>query len=173
MTLSFFFFFFFLRVILFIDTTKYIYRLKEFYKKKSVLLPLTLTYIASILYMYISLCNKIGDPFINSINEYFEKGEMPVSQKQAVITLIEKKKEKILLKYLLISGRQGVISIHGKVTVIKSLLIPKFVYVWSLLPTPKELVKDLNRLLFKFLWKGTGKVTRASPMNDFEHGGLK
>lgn len=33
----------------------------------------------------------ISDPFINSINECFEKGEMSVSQKQAVITLIEKK----------------------------------------------------------------------------------
>ena len=33
----------------------------------------------------------ISDPFINSINERFEKGEMSVSQKQAVITLIEKK----------------------------------------------------------------------------------
>ena len=65
------------------------------------------------------------------------------------------------------------LSIYGKVTVIKSLLIPKFVYISSLLPTPKELVKDLNRLLFKFLWKGTDKVTRASTINDFEHGGLK
>ena len=33
----------------------------------------------------------ISDPFINSINECFEKGEMSVSQKQAVITLTEKK----------------------------------------------------------------------------------
>ena len=57
--------------------------------------------------------------------------------------------------------------------VITSLLIPKFVYISSLLPTPKELVKDLNRLLFKFLWKGTDKVTRASTINDFEYGGLK
>ena len=53
------------------------------------------------------------------------------------------------------------------------MLILKFVYVSSLLPTPKELVKDLNRLLLKFLWKGTDKVTRASTINDFEHGGLR
>ena len=33
----------------------------------------------------------ISDPFINFINECFEKGKMSVSQKQAVITLIEKK----------------------------------------------------------------------------------
>ena len=65
------------------------------------------------------------------------------------------------------------LSLYGKVTVIKSLLIPKFVYVLSLLPTPKELVKELNRLLFQFLWKGRDKVTRVWAINDFEHGGLR
>ena len=37
----------------------------------------------------------------------------------------------------------------------------------------KELVKELNRLLFQFLWKGKDKVTRASTINDFENGGLR
>ena len=37
------------------------------------------------------MCFLISDPFINSENECFEKGEMHVSQKQAVITLKEKK----------------------------------------------------------------------------------
>ena len=35
------------------------------------------------------------------------------------------------------------LSIYGKVTIIKSFLIPKFVYVCSLLPTPKEIVNQL------------------------------
>ena len=43
----------------------------------------------------IEFCKKfwslISDPFICSANECFEKGEMSVSQKQAVITLIEEK----------------------------------------------------------------------------------
>ena len=33
----------------------------------------------------------ISEPFIQCINECFEKGEMSLPQKQAVITLIEKK----------------------------------------------------------------------------------
>ena len=65
------------------------------------------------------------------------------------------------------------LSIYGEVTIIKSFLIPKFVYVCSLLPTPKEIVNKLNQLLFKFLWKGTDKVTRVSVINDYEKGGLK
>ena len=42
-------------------------------------------------------------------------------------------------------------SIYGKVTIIKSLIIPKFVYNSSLLPVPKEIVKELNQMIFTFL----------------------
>ena len=63
--------------------------------------------------------------------------------------------------------------IYGKVTLIKSLLIPKIVYISSLLPTPEYVIKELNQLLYKFLWKGKDKVTRASAINDYEEGGIK
>ena len=58
-------------------------------------------------------------------------------------------------------------------TIIKSLIIPKFVYVSSLLSTPKEVIKQLNQLLFKFLWKGVDNVARLSAINEYEKGGLK
>ena len=35
------------------------------------------------------------------------------------------------------------------------------------------MVKELNRLLFKFLWNSTDKVKRASVINEYEEGGLK
>ena len=54
------------------------------------------------------------------------------------------------------------LSLHGKVTIIKSLVIPKFVYVSSLIPSPKEVVKDLNRMLFKFLNGGPGGLDSIS-----------
>ena len=65
------------------------------------------------------------------------------------------------------------LSIYGKVTIIKSFLIPKYIYVCSILPTPNELLKELNKILFKFLWKGVDKVTRASVINEYEEGGLR
>ena len=61
----------------------------------------------------------------------------------------------------------------GEGAIIKSLIIPKLVYISSLLPTPKEIIQELNRLLFKFLCKGTDKVTRQSTINEYENGGLK
>ena len=65
------------------------------------------------------------------------------------------------------------LSIYGKVTLIKSLLIPKIVYTSSLLPTPEHIVKELNQLLYKVLWKGKDKVTRASAINNYEDDGIK
>ena len=61
------------------------------------------------------------------------------------------------------------LSIYVKVTIIKSLIIPKFVYISSLLSVSKEIVKEivkeLNQMIFKFLWKGTDKVTKLSTIN--------
>ena len=65
------------------------------------------------------------------------------------------------------------LSLYGKVTVIKSLVIPKFVYICSLMPVADEFVKELNRLVYKFLWNGTDKATRLSTINDYAKGGLK
>ena len=60
-----------------------------------------------------------------------------------------------------------------QVTVINSLVVPKFVCVCSLMPSPKEIISELNRLLYKFLWNGTDRVTRLSTINDYDKGGLK
>ena len=60
------------------------------------------------------------------------------------------------------------LSLYGKVTVIKSLIIPKFVCVSSFLTMPKGIIKELNQLIIKFLWKGVDKVTRLSVINDYE-----
>ena len=65
------------------------------------------------------------------------------------------------------------LSIYGKVTIIKSLLIPKLVYVSSLLRTPLKTIKQVNHIIFTFLWKGKDKVTRLSPINTLEEGGIK
>ena len=65
------------------------------------------------------------------------------------------------------------LSLYGKVTIIKSLLLPKVVYTSSLLPTPEHIIKELNHLIYNFLWRGKDKVTRKSVINDYEGGGIK
>lgn len=60
----------------------------------------------------------------------------------------------------------------GKVTIIKSFLIPRLLYVSTILETPREIVKQIERMVYKFLWKGPDKVTRLSVINSLRNGGL-
>ena len=38
--------------------------------------------------------------------------------------------------------------------------------------TPPEIIKQMEKMMFKFLWKGPDKVTRLSLINTLEDGGL-
>ena len=37
---------------------------------------------------------------------------------------------------------------------------------------PEEVIKEANRIIFKFLWKGQDRVARKAMINNFENGGL-
>ena len=54
------------------------------------------------------------------------------------------------------------LSIHGKVNIIKALLLPKMIYASSVICTPPDVTKEFNTLVFHFLWNGKDKVTRLS-----------
>ena len=41
------------------------------------------------------------------------------------------------------------------------------------MPVADKFVKELNRLVYKFVWNGTDKATRFSTINDYAKGGLK
>ena len=57
-------------------------------------------------------------------------------------------------------------------TIIKSFLIPKLLYVSSILETPQQIIKDTEKMIYKFLWNGPDKVTRLSVINLLTKGGL-
>ena len=65
------------------------------------------------------------------------------------------------------------LSLFGKVTIIKSLLLPKVLYISSILPSPLEFIKALQSIIYNFLWKGPDKIARTAVINDVEFGGLK
>ena len=56
------------------------------------------------------------------------------------------------------------LSLFGKVTIIKSFLVSKTVYVFSVLPTPQDFIKQLNTFIYNFLWNGPDKIARAETM---------
>ena len=54
----------------------------------------------------------------------------------------------------------------------KTFLIPKLLYVSSIIQTPMEIIKRMERMIFKFLWKEPDKVTRNSVINSIKNGGF-
>jgi len=58
------------------------------------------------------------------------------------------------------------------VTIVKSFLIPKLLDVSTILETPQEIIKQMERMLYKFLWKGPDKVIRLSVINSLKNSGL-
>jgi len=50
------------------------------------------------------------------------------------------------------------LSLYSKVTAIKSSLLPKTLDIFSVLPTQVEVIKQLNNIIYNFLWKGPDKI---------------
>ena len=65
------------------------------------------------------------------------------------------------------------LSLLGKITIIKSFLLSKMTYVFSVLPTPQEFIKQLNTIIYNFLWNGPDKIARLAVVNDIKFGGLR
>ena len=46
------------------------------------------------------------------------------------------------------------LSIHGKVNIIKAILLPKLIYPSSFLSAPTTVIKEFNSLVLNFPWNG-------------------
>ena len=67
------------------------------------------------------------------------------------------------------------LSLKGKITVIKSLIISKIINICSMIFVPQSFIKEVNRMLNTFLWghDKKPKVKFDTITNDIMYGGLK
>ena len=66
------------------------------------------------------------------------------------------------------------LSLLGKITVLKSLIVSQLTYILSPLPTNQCAIDEVNTLFFKFLWDGKGdKIKRDIMISEYEDGDLK
>ena len=61
------------------------------------------------------------------------------------------------------------LTLIGKIEIVKSLIIPKFLSK----AVTDDLVQEINKLIYRFIWMGTDKIKRCALINDIEDGGLK
>ena len=68
------------------------------------------------------------------------------------------------------------LSLIGKICVLKSLVLPQLLYLFSVLSIklPQKFFNELNSMFFKFIWNGgKDRVQRKFICNDYTHCGLK
>ena len=67
------------------------------------------------------------------------------------------------------------LTLIGRITIIKSLALDKFTHLFLALPNPPgELIKQIERLFFKFLWNnGPERIKRSTIIKNVKEGGLR
>ena len=50
------------------------------------------------------------------------------------------------------------LTLLGRIQIIKTFAIPKFMYKTSLISVSEDLIKDVNKLFYGFIWKGNDKI---------------
>ena len=57
------------------------------------------------------------------------------------------------------------LTLLGRIQIVKTFAIPKFMYKVSLISVSEDLIKDVNKLLYGFIWKGNDKIKRTALIN--------
>ena len=66
------------------------------------------------------------------------------------------------------------LTLLGKIQITKTFIISQFLYTCSVITMPAKYQKEVNNLIYKFIWKGKrDKLKRAVMVRKFEKGGLK
>eukprot|EP00914_Ancora_sagittata_P008796 GHVO01017056.1.p1 GENE.GHVO01017056.1~~GHVO01017056.1.p1 ORF type:complete len:427 (+),score=25.79 GHVO01017056.1:143-1282(+) len=79
------------------------------------------------------------------------------------------------LKKRMASWNRRQLTLIGRITVVKTMLIPLLTHVVTSLPAPdSEYMKTIERMLHKFLWKGgIERVARTAIVQEIHDGGLR
>ena len=78
------------------------------------------------------------------------------------------------MKKIMSSWSARNLTLLGKIAILKSLVVSQIVYLLSSLPSPPGVIKEINCLLYDFLWDSKGdKIKRTEMINEYNKGGLK
>lgn len=82
--------------------------------------------------------------------------------------------EPLTLKIARISGfhRQRGLSILSRLQIIKSIFLGSLQYKLGIVPLNKSHEKELNKIIYNFLWKGVDQISRSKAEEHLQNGGI-
>ena len=76
------------------------------------------------------------------------------------------------IKELLMKWVKRDLTIFGKVTLIKTLVLPKLTFLATNTTIPTGIIKEVNKLLYNFIWGKRDRIKRNLLVQDMVHGGV-
>ena len=78
------------------------------------------------------------------------------------------------LKQHINTWKQRNLSLLGRILILKTFGVSQFVYLAGLLPFPTCKMKEINEIMYEYVWKGKiDKVKRSIMIQDYQNGGLR
>ena len=78
------------------------------------------------------------------------------------------------LEKLITQWQKRKLTMIGRIQIVKSLLIPQITYLTTVICMPKNILKRVEHLIYKFIWDNKSeKVKRTTLIKNFKEGGLK
>ena len=66
------------------------------------------------------------------------------------------------------------LTLYGKINIVKTFGLSKLIYNSSVLVVPVNLIKEIEKLIFSFIWDGKpAKIKKSTIIGERKHGGLK
>ena len=93
------------------------------------------------------------------------------SRKAIELNFIEKIRN---LEKTLNSWKRRNLTLLGKINIVKTLALSKLIYSTSVLVIPEQLIKEINSIIFDFIWdEKPPKIKKSTIIGEKKHGGLK
>ena len=78
------------------------------------------------------------------------------------------------LEKTLNSWKRRNLTLYGKINIVKTLGLSKLIYNASVLAIPEQLIKEINSIIFNFIWDGKPpKIKKLTVIGEKKQGGLK
>ena len=79
----------------------------------------------------------------------------------------------IEMKNTLAKWKNRGLTLIGKIQILKTCIMFKIIYLLSNISLPIHFAKEVEKVMFSFLWNGPDKTSRATMYADYSEGGLK
>ena len=77
------------------------------------------------------------------------------------------------LQKLTDSWKQRGVSLKGRVMLMKTCGLSQLQYLASCMPIQTETMKKINKIIYRYIWKGVDRITRDRAAHSYQEGGLK